>query len=72
MLQGLSCSRCDTFSDCCGCFLEGEERIAFKPGDHLTIQFDQISQELINKVMLSYIFILYACLPLLLCNVLQL
>ena len=49
-LQGLSCSRCDTFADCPGCILEGEERIVFRPGDHLTVQFDDISQDLINKV----------------------
>eukprot|EP00112_Aurelia_sp_Birch-Aquarium-sp1_P010751 Seg2289.2 transcript_id=Seg2289.2/GoldUCD/mRNA.D3Y31 product="Ubiquitin carboxyl-terminal hydrolase 15" protein_id=Seg2289.2/GoldUCD/D3Y31 len=47
--QGVTCSRCDTFSDCSGCILEGEERIQFRPGDHLTIHFDDISQDLINK-----------------------
>ena len=53
LLQGLSCSRCDTFSDCSGCLLEGEEFTAFRPGDHITIQFDEISQELIDKVIFS-------------------
>ena len=68
LLQGLSCSRCDTFADCPGCILEGEERIVFRPGDHLTVQFDDISQDLVNKVDLYFIIVAvfsYFCLEIL-------
>ena len=51
----MSCSRCDTFAECTGCNIEDDDKvIQFKPGDHITISFQEISPELLEEVFVKH------------------